>query len=79
MLKKVMRYGLSVVVSMFFLLETSNHEAVAKNRFISIGTGGPTGVYFVVGNAVCRMVHREAAEGRKKGRKHGIRGRPHAP
>ena len=68
-----MRYGLSVVVSMFFLLETSNHEAVAKNRFISIGTGGPTGVYFVVGNAVCRMVHREAAEGRKKGRKHGIR------
>ncbi len=48
-------------------------SAQGKKRFISIGTGGPTGVYFVVGNAVCRQVHREAAEGRKKGRKHGIR------
>jgi TRAP transporter TAXI family solute receptor len=41
--------------------------------YISIGTGGPTGVYFVVGNAVCQMVHREAAEGRSEGRKHGLR------
>ena len=49
-------------------------DVVAQDRqFISIGTGGPTGVYFVVGNSVCRMVHKEAAEGRKKGRKHGIR------
>ncbi len=49
-------------------------DASAKDkRFIAIGTGGPTGVYFVVGQAVCRQVHREAAEGRKKGRKHGIR------
>ena len=45
----------------------------AGKTFISIGTGGPTGVYFVVGNSVCRMVHKEAAEGRKSGRKHGIR------
>lgn len=45
----------------------------AANTFISIGTGGPTGVYFVVGNSICRMVHKEAAEGRKSGRKHGIR------
>jgi len=34
-------------------------------RYISIGTGGPTGVYFVVGNAVCRMAHKEAGEGRE--------------
>ena len=45
----------------------------AERVFIAIGTGGPTGVYFVVGNSVCRMVHKEAAEGRKQGRKHGIR------
>ena len=37
-----------------------------ERKFISIGTGGPTGVYFVVGNSVCRMVHKEAAEGRKE-------------
>ena len=48
-------------------------DAASKRRFISIGTGGPTGVYFAVGNAICRLVHKEAAEGRKKGRKHGIR------
>ena len=42
-------------------------------RIIAIGTGGPTGVYFPTGNAICREVHKEAAEGRRKGRKHGIR------
>ncbi len=47
--------------------------AQAKKRFIAIGTGGPTGVYFVTGNAICRMVHKAAAEGRKDGRRHGIR------
>ena len=45
----------------------------AKKTFIAIGTGGPTGVYFATGNAICRLVHKTAAEGRKKGRKHGIR------
>jgi TRAP transporter TAXI family solute receptor len=45
----------------------------AEKQFITIGTGGPTGVYFVAGNAICRMIHKEAAEGRKEGRKHGIR------
>jgi len=48
-------------------------QADNKRRFISIGTGGPTGVYFAAGNAICRLVHKEAAEGRKSGRKHGIR------
>ncbi len=47
--------------------------AAAKRQFIAIGTGGPTGVYFQVGNAICRLIHKEAAEGRKSGRKHGIR------
>ena len=52
---------------------TASGDALAQERrFIAIGTGGPTGVYFVVGNAICRMVHKEAAEGRK-GRKSGIR------
>lgn len=55
------------------LLVSTAAEAASKKRFISIGTGGPTGVYFATGNAICRIVHKEAAEGRKKGRKHGIR------
>jgi len=54
-------------------LSPASGQAASKKRFIAIGTGGPTGVYFATGNAICRLVHKEAAEGRKKGRKHGIR------
>jgi TRAP transporter TAXI family solute receptor len=51
----------------------STPSEAQDRRFIAIGTGGPTGVYFATGNAICRLVHKEAAEGRKEGRKHGIR------
>ncbi len=60
-------------VAALAMLFASPGASLAQKRFIAIGTGGPTGVYFVVGNSICRMVHKEAAEGRKKGRKHGIR------
>ena len=74
MIKRTMVSSLMVGFAVgSFVFGVLSSDATAKSRFISIGTGGPTGVYFVVGNAVCRMVHREAAEGRKKGRKHGIR------
>jgi len=56
-----------------FTLTAGDAAAQGKKQYIAIGTGGPTGVYFVTGNAVCRSVHRAAAEGRKSGRKHGIR------
>jgi len=35
--------------------------AVAQERFITIGTGGQTGVYFVVGQSICRLVNRDSA------------------
>ncbi len=41
-------------------------SAVAQQQFISIGTGGVTGVYYPTGGAICRLVNR----GRKE---HGIR------
>ena len=69
-MKRILLSSLACVLALG-LTVTAN--AASKKRFISIGTGGPTGVYFQVGNAVCRLVHKEAAEGRKKGRKHGIR------
>jgi TRAP transporter TAXI family solute receptor len=31
---------------------------MAQERFITIGTGGQTGVYFVVGQSICRLVNR---------------------
>ncbi|MBM9595879.1 TAXI family TRAP transporter solute-binding subunit [Roseitranquillus sediminis] len=40
--------------------------ATAQERFITIGTGGQTGVYYVVGQSICRLVNRETAQ-------HGLR------
>ncbi|MFV0360844.1 TAXI family TRAP transporter solute-binding subunit [Tropicimonas sp.] len=34
----------------------------AQERFITIGTGGQTGVYYVVGQSICRLVNRGEAE-----------------
>jgi TRAP transporter TAXI family solute receptor len=36
--------------------------ATAQERFITIGTGGQTGVYYVVGQSVCRLVNRNSAD-----------------
>lgn len=33
-----------------------------QEQFITIGTGGQTGVYYVVGQSVCRLVNRDTAE-----------------
>ncbi|UXU76323.1 MULTISPECIES: TAXI family TRAP transporter solute-binding subunit [unclassified Paracoccus (in: a-proteobacteria)] len=40
--------------------------AMAQETFISIGTGGVTGVYYPTGGAICRLVNRDRAQ-------HGIR------
>ncbi len=42
--------------------------AQSSRPFVAIGTGGPTGVYFVAGNAICAMVQEKEA-----GRKNGLR------
>lgn len=35
--------------------------AQAQEKFITIGTGGQTGVYYVVGQSICRLVNRGSA------------------
>ena len=50
---------------------SSTFTTIAKSaEFFTIGTGGPTGVYFETGNAICKMLHKSAISadhGRKKG------------
>ncbi len=36
-------------------------QAATAETFITIGTGGQTGVYYVVGQSICRLVNKESA------------------
>ena len=34
----------------------------AQQKFVTIGTGGVTGVYYAVGGAICRLMNKNRAE-----------------
>nr|HET7859416.1 TAXI family TRAP transporter solute-binding subunit [Caldimonas sp.] len=36
--------------------------ATAQQKFVTIGTGGVTGVYYAVGGAICRLVNKDRAK-----------------
>ncbi|WP_146586774.1 TAXI family TRAP transporter solute-binding subunit [Puniceibacterium confluentis] len=54
-----MKHARFLALSAGLLASTS---AMAQERFITIGTGGQTGVYFVVGQSICRLVNRDSAK-----------------
>ena len=43
------------------LLAIATHAApaAAQQRFVTIGTGGVTGVYYAVGGAICRLMNKD--------------------
>ncbi len=61
-----MRFGLCSAVACLAAVLATGSAAAAEQQFISIGTGGVTGVYYPTGGAICRLVNK----GRKE---HGIR------
>ena len=71
-----MKKIISTISGALFLFAISLPTSIAKSaEFFSIGTGGPTGVYFQVGNAICKMVAKiqSAEHGRKKGTAKALR------
>ncbi|MDH5356616.1 MAG: TAXI family TRAP transporter solute-binding subunit [Gammaproteobacteria bacterium] len=54
------------VASLFATSLTTGSAIAAGQQFVSIGTGGVTGVYYPTGGAICRLVNKNRKE-------HGIR------
>ena len=46
------------LVTAGFLVASSAPVVLAQEKFVTIGTGGQTGVYYVVGGSICRLVNK---------------------
>jgi TRAP transporter TAXI family solute receptor len=52
----------AVIAAIALAAGTLSLPAAAQQKFITIGTGGVTGVYYAVGGAVCRLVNKDRAK-----------------
>jgi len=52
----------AVVVVALALTFAARVVPAAEQRFVTIGTGGVTGVYYAVGGAICRLVNKDRAK-----------------
>jgi len=64
-MKRFFMFLLAFAVAGSFVIPVNDAEAV-ENQFVTIGTGGVTGVYYPTGGAICRLVNKSRKE-------HGIR------
>ncbi|MFC0323908.1 TAXI family TRAP transporter solute-binding subunit [Gallibacterium melopsittaci] len=55
-MKKLFKLGM--VTGLMF----TSASVMAEDKFVTIGTGGQTGVYYVVGQSICQLVNRDTAK-----------------
>lgn len=54
--------SVSLSASVLIALTSLSTPAMAQQKFVTIGTGGVTGVYYAVGGAVCRLMNKSRAD-----------------
>jgi TRAP transporter TAXI family solute receptor len=65
-MKKTFLLSLAVMIGLAVVLSVTPADVRAEAKFVTIGTGGVTGVYYPTGGAICRLVNKTRKE-------HGIR------
>lgn len=55
-MKKLFKLGMVAGLMM------TSVSVMAEDKFVTIGTGGQTGVYYVVGQSICQLVNRDTAK-----------------
>ncbi len=56
-MKQVLTLTTAVFFGLLLFLGVSAQESHAKTTFVTIGTGGITGVYYPTGGAIAKMVN----------------------
>jgi TRAP transporter TAXI family solute receptor len=59
MSKRVLSGVSAVAASALLAVLAASSPAAAQQRFVTIGTGGVTGVYYAVGGAICRLMNKD--------------------